>query len=98
MVEEENEEMNKPRSKNRVLVAMNYVLVLAIIVGIGVVLFKDKPAANESGITGSAAVDAWCETHQAKADCENECQGKSFDEYTSCTDACFRRLDECKQL
>lgn len=97
MADEENEEIAKPRSKNRVLVAMNYILVLAIIIGIGAVLFKDKPAANSPGITGSAAVDSWCETHTAKADCENECQGKSFDEYASCTGDCFQRLDACKR-
>ncbi len=97
MAEEENEEMAKPRSKNRVLVAMNYILVLAIIIGIGVVLFKDKPATNALAITGSAPLDAWCETHAAKADCENECQGKSFEEYTSCTGGCFTRLDACKR-
>ena len=93
--EENNDEITPAQRKSRVLVAMNYVLIAVILLGIGMVLFK-KPAANGLVVTGSAPVDAWCQTHTAKADCEKICEGQSFDAYTSCTDACLKRLDECK--
>ncbi|MDO8643268.1 MAG: hypothetical protein Q7R76_06870 [Candidatus Woesearchaeota archaeon] len=97
MADEENQGTDKQR-KSRVLVAMNYVLILVIVVGIGMVLFK-KPAASDNGlaITGSAPADVWCQTHTTKADCEKVCDGTPFDAYATCTADCFKRLDECKK-
>lgn len=97
MAERENNEGEEPvqRSKNRVLVAMNYVLVLAILVGIGVVLFK-SPSTPAQPITGSAAVDAWCETHTAKEDCTGTCGNEAFDAYAQCVTDCLKKMDECK--
>lgn len=97
MAEQETNEAGEStrRSKNRVLVAMNYVLVLAILVGIGVVLFKSPQSAQP--LTGSVAVDPWCETHTTKEDCTQACQQDAFDSYAQCVTDCVKKLDECKR-
>ncbi len=84
------------RPKNRVLVAMNYVLVAVILLGIGLVLFKEKSSNEPLTITGSSPVDVWCQTHASQEDCRAECTNLSFDEYTRCVGDCLKKVDACK--
>ena len=90
----------KPASKEekgKVMVAVNYGILIIIIVAITLVLIK-SPSDTEA-ITGSAAVDPWCQTHTSVEDCENECNNpdsSNFEKYQKCLDECVRKLDECR--
>jgi hypothetical protein len=97
MADKKKEKKAEEEERSQVRVAMNYVLVIGLIAAIGIVLIK-APSDGAPAMTGSVAVNTWCQTYQSAEDCKEKCYDPTFESYQECLDTCVTKLDECKNL